>query len=195
MKSLLTTREKEKLEGFSGNVIQSDGYSGYDSAVKYWNENHLDHQITHANCNVHARRKFSDSVKATKSKTAKEAVCIYKEIFKAENELRDKFEQKQISEEEFLKLRQEKVQPIFEKFYNWLLEKDSSRYLTSSETANAIKYCLKHWGTLTNYLNYSFLTPDTNAAERALKPFVTARKNFLFSGSGLEQKVHVFYSH
>ena len=28
------------------------------------------------------------------------------------------------------------------------------------------------------------MTPDTNAAERAIKPFVMARKNFLFSGSG-----------
>lgn len=37
---------------------------------------------------------------------------------------------------------------------------------------------------LTNYLNYSFLTPDTNAAERTVKPFAMARENFLFSGSG-----------
>ena len=28
------------------------------------------------------------------------------------------------------------------------------------------------------------MTPDTNAAERAVKPFVMARKNFLSSGSG-----------
>lgn len=29
------------------------------------------------------------------------------------------------------------------------------------------------------------MTPDTNAAERAVKPFVMARKNFLFFGSGI----------
>ncbi|MDY5634650.1 transposase domain-containing protein [Treponema sp.] len=29
------------------------------------------------------------------------------------------------------------------------------------------------------------MTPDTNAAERAVKPFVMTRKNFLFSGSGI----------
>lgn len=29
-----------------------------------------------------------------------------------------------------------------------------------------------------------FQDPDTNAAERAVKPFVMDRKNFLFSGSG-----------
>ena len=54
------------LEGFSGNVIQSDGYAGYDAAVAYWNENHPDHKIELCNCNIHARRKFADSVKATK---------------------------------------------------------------------------------------------------------------------------------
>ena len=52
------------LEGFSGNVIQSDGYAGYDAAVAYWNENHPDHKIELCNCNIHARRKFADSVKA-----------------------------------------------------------------------------------------------------------------------------------
>jgi len=44
------------LDGFEGNVIQSDGYSGYDSAVSYWNENHPEHKIELANCNVHYPR-------------------------------------------------------------------------------------------------------------------------------------------
>ena len=51
---------------------------------------------------------------------------------------------------------------------------------------------LKTMGKLTNYLDYSFLTPDTNAAERAVKPFVMARKNFLFSGSGTGAKITCF---
>jgi len=46
------------------------------------------------------------------------------------------------------------------------------------ETAKAIKYCLKHWGNLTNYLNYSFLTPDTNAAERAEKTIRNGKEEF-----------------
>lgn len=77
------------------------------------------------------------------------------------------------------------MKPIFDKFHSWLLEKQqTAAILNSSKTAEAINYCLRHRDRLTNYLNYSFLTPDTNAAERAIKPFVTARKNFLFSGSG-----------
>lgn len=175
----------EFLDGFEGCVLQSDGYSGYDSAVDFWNENHPEHKLTHSNCNIHARRYFADAVKATGSKTAKEAVKIYEEIFTAENKLRDLFREKKISETDFLRLRKEKVKPIFDKFHSWLLEKQqTAAILNSSKTAEAINYCLKRWDKLTNYLNYSFLTPDTNAAERAVKPFVMARKNFLFSGSG-----------
>lgn len=67
----------------------------------------------------------------------------------------------------------------------WLLEKDEREgFFGSSKTSEAIKYCLKNWDKLIKFLNYSFVTPDTNAAERAIKPFVMARKNFLFSGSG-----------
>ena len=176
----------EFLDGFEGCVLQSDGYSGYDSAVDFWNENHPEHRLTHSNCNVHARRYFADAVKATGSKTAKEAVKIYEEIFTAENKLRDLFREKKISEADFLRLRKEKVKPIFDRFHSWLLEKQQTAgILNSSKTAEAINYCLKRWDKLTNYLDYSFLTPDTNAAERAVKPFVMARKNFLFSGSGI----------
>ena len=49
--------------------------------------------------------------------------------------------------------------------------------LGSSKTAEAIKYCLKNWSKLIKFLDYSFVTPDTNAAEHAIKPFVMARKN------------------
>lgn len=183
----------EFLENFLGNVLQSDGYAGYDSAIDFWNKNHPEHQITHSNCNVHARRYFSDAVKATGSKTAKEAIRIYEEIFATENKLRDLFKNKKISEADFLRLRQEKVKPIFEKFHSWLLEKQQTAgILSSSKTAEAISYCLKRWEKLTNYLDYSFLTPDSNAAERAVKPFVMARKNFLFSGSGVGAKSTCF---
>lgn len=173
------------LEGFEGNVIQSDGYSGYDSAVDFWNENHPEHKITLCNCNIHARRKFAESVKATKSKTAEQAVRFYSKIFKTEKELREKYLKNLITEAKYLELRKEKVLPLFEDFHKWLLEKgEREEILGSSKTAEAIKYCLKNWSKLIKFMDYSFVTPDTNAAERAIKPFVMARKNFLFSGSG-----------
>ncbi len=53
--------------------------------------------------------------------------------------------------------------------------------LGSSKTAEVIKYCLKNWSKLIKFLECSFVKPDTNAAERAIKPFVMARKTILFS--------------
>ena len=173
------------LEGFSGSVIQSDGYSGYDAAVDFWNETHPEHKIELCNCNIHARRKFAESVKATKSKTAEQAVRFYSKIFKTEKELREKYLKNLITGERYLELRKEKVLPLFESFHEWLLDKsEKEQILGSSKTAEAIKYTLSRWDKLIKFLDYSFVTPDTNSAERAVKPFVMARKNFLFSGSG-----------
>ena len=173
------------LEEFEGNVIQSDGFSGYDTAVEYWNREHPEYRIELCNCNIHARRKFADSVKATKSPTAQEAVRRYGKIFDAEKKLREQFQKHKITEEQYLSERQEKVLPLFNDFHEWLQEKDEKeKILGSSKTAEAIKYCLNRWDNLVKFLDYSFVTPDTNAAERAIKPFVMARKNFLFSGSG-----------
>ena len=173
------------LEGFSGSVIQSDGYSGYDAAVDFWNETHPEHKIELCNCNIHARRKFAESVKATKSKTVEQAVRFYSKIFKTEKELREKYLKNLITGERYLELRKEKVLPLFESFHEWLLDKsEKEQILGSSKTAEAIKYTLSRWDKLIKFLDYSFVTPDTNSAERAVKPFVMARKNFLFSGSG-----------
>ena len=103
------------LENFEGNVIQSGGYLGYDSAVSYWNENHPEHKIQLCNCNVHSRRPWTESAKATKSKTAKEAVDLYGKIFNKEAELRELFDEEKITEKQFLERRQQEVKPLFDK--------------------------------------------------------------------------------
>lgn len=172
------------LEGFKGNVIQSDGYSGYDSAISYWNENNPEHKIELSNCNVHSRRKFTDSLKATKSPTAKEAIDLYEPIFKKDSELRELFDEKKISEEEFLERRQKEVKPLFDSLYKWLLEKKVLDIRESSKTKEAINYCLNRWDNLTRFLNYSYLTASTNSAEQTVRPFTLLRKNSMFYGSG-----------
>ena len=57
-------------------------------------------------------------------------------------------------------------------------------YFISSKTKQAMNYCLNRWENLTRYLDYSFLTPSTNEAERTVRPFTLLRKNSLFYGSG-----------
>lgn len=127
------------LENFEGNVIQSDGYSGYDSAVSWWNENHPDHKIQLCNCNVHSRRPWTESAKATKSKTAKEAVDLYGKIFNKEAELRELFDEGKITEGQFLERRQQEVKPLFDHLHEWLLEKKNREILETSKTKQELK--------------------------------------------------------
>ena len=47
----------------------------------------------------------------------------------------------------------------------------------------AVNYTLKQWPRLIRYLDHGEVTPDNNAAENAVRPFVIGRKNWLFAGT------------
>ncbi len=57
----------------------------------------------------------------------------------------------------------------------------------------AITYTLGQWNKIIRYLECPYLTPDNNAAERTVKPFVMGRKNFLFAGSTEGADAMCFY--
>ena len=44
-------------------------------------------------------------------------------------------------------------------------------------------YLLKHWKKFTTYLEDGHIEMTNNISERAIKPFVIARKNFLFNAT------------
>jgi transposase len=50
-----------------------------------------------------------------------------------------------------------------------------------SALGQAIHYSLNQWAKLSRYIEDSRLNIDNNRAERAVKPFVIGRKNWLFS--------------
>jgi hypothetical protein len=52
-----------------------------------------------------------------------------------------------------------------------------------SDLASAIRYALSRWSALTRYLDDGTLAIDNNAVERAIRPLVLGRKNWLFAGS------------
>lgn len=74
------------------------------------------------------------------------------------------------------------ARPILRKYYRWLT-KEAKNVLPKSLLGQAIQYTLNHWKALNNYLRDGVLHIDNNLAERAIKPFVIGRKNFLFAGS------------
>jgi transposase len=53
----------------------------------------------------------------------------------------------------------------------------------SVKLGQAINYTLSQWNKLVAYLGSYHLTPDNNASENAIRPFVLGRKNWLFNQS------------
>lgn len=76
--------------------------------------------------------------------------------------------------------RQEKSLPLLSQLYTWLT-KSAQQVLPKTKLGEAIQYCLNQWEKLARYTLDGRLSIDNNRAERAIKPFVIGRKNWLFS--------------
>jgi len=163
---------KEFLEGYNG-YLQTDGYEGYDAAVREFSG------IIHVGCFAHARRKFFEASKATKTpQSAEEGIKHIRKLY----ELEDKLRKENRSEADFLSEREKQAEPILAAFKTWL-NKRANEMLPSGLLGKAISYTLKQWDKLIAYLGSPYLTPDNNACENAIRPFVLGRKNWLFNKS------------
>jgi transposase len=167
---------KEFLAGYSG-YIQTDGYEGYDCAVKGMAG------IIHVGCFAHARRKFFEAAKGNKeSRSAEEGIKHIRKLYEIENELRKKITDNKMLLSEFLSERKARAGPVLEKFKAWLVKR-KDEVPPSLLLGKAINYSLGQWDKLTAYLESPYLTPDNNACENAIRPFVIGRKNWLFCQS------------
>ena len=63
------------------------------------------------------------------------------------------------------------------------LDKSALQAPPKSAVGKAIAYNLNQWQKLVRYVENGDLNIDNNRAERAIKPFVIGRKNWLFSNS------------
>ena len=59
----------------------------------------------------------------------------------------------------------------------------SQQVISSSPLGKATKYALGQWPKLIRYIDDGHLAIDNNRAERAIKPLVIGRKNWLFSNT------------
>lgn len=155
--------------GFEG-YLHVDGDNFFELIGEYVKLSH---------CNAHARRKFEPIAKATKGRgVAKEAMRFYKELYKIERHAKNN----NFTADERYQLRQEKAKPLMENFKSWL-ENVYPTVLPQSTLGKAMNYCIKLWPGLTRFLEDGRLEIDNNLTEQEIKPFVIARKNFLFSSS------------
>ena len=182
-KSRAGKHAKEFLEGYRG-YLQTDGYGGYDVAVKGLGG------IIHVGCFAHARRKFFEASKAAqRPESAEEGIKHIRKLYCLEDELRSQ----NLGEQQFLVERKARAGPVLEKFHAWLLKR-KNEVNDSSLMGKAINYSLGQWDKMTAYLESPHLTPDNNACENAIRPFVLGRKNWLFcqSPEGAESSCGIY---
>lgn len=151
--------------------VQTDGYEAYDKVCSRSG-------VRHVGCWAHARRMFSDAKKASsKSGSADEALALIAKLYAVEADRATIPDGPQ-----FAAHRQAQVGPLLDRLRSWL-ERKRDQVLPSSALGEAVSYTLGQWPKLIRYLEDAALAPDTNACERAIRPFVVGRKNWLFSGS------------
>lgn len=130
-------------------------------------------------CNAHARRKFEPVANAaTGDGLAKKAMKFYKRIYVIERLAKNK----KMTSDERLALRQHRTKPIMDEFKQWL-DINYPTVLPKSPLGKAFNYCLKYWDGLCAFLEDGRLEADNNLTEQEIKPFVIARKNFMFASS------------
>jgi len=155
------------LEGYSS-YLQVDGYQGYAKT-----------RATLVACMAHARRKFDEAETAQpKGKTGKAnwALNHIQKLYRLETKIKDK------TPEEKHRIRQAEAIPLLTQFKDWL-DKSALHVPPKTALGKAISYSLNQWPKLIRYIEDGNLNIDNNRAERAIKPFVIGRKNWLFSNT------------
>jgi hypothetical protein len=167
------------LAPFRG-ILQADGYAGYARLYgprdRGQGPRKPEDGVTEAACMAHVRRKFFDVHAATSSSLAQEALQRIGLLYTIEADIRGQ------PAEARLAARQIRSAPLFIELRTWL-EATQSRVSGRSELAAAIRYALTRWEALTLVLRDGRACLDNNAAERAVRPLVLGRKNWLFAGS------------
>nr|WP_273047477.1 transposase [Pseudoalteromonas sp.] len=79
-------------------------------------------------------------------------------------------------------MRQRKAKSIVDELYQWLL-KHKDKIPSNMALGKAIIYGVNQFDKFRRYLDDGRLSIDNNRAERAIKPFVIGRKNWLFSNT------------
>lgn len=157
---------REFLKDFAG-VVVCDGYCAYRKLDR---ENP---DIIFAGCWTHARRYFSDALKALPKAAQKaandtvayEALKRIGAIYHLDNQLSN------LKPDERKKQRQMTVKPLTEAFFAWAKEIQSSGHLSKGKTQEGINYCINQEEVLNVFLNDGEVPLDNNVTEGALRSF------------------------
>ena len=162
------TVPKQFLKDYSG-YLNVDGYQGYN----------LVDGVTLVNCFAHLRRKFYDIVSSLtedQKKSSHSVIALDKisKIYDLDNQC------KRLPLDKRLDFKQTHIKPLFIELRSWL---NTESLTAQGNYGSAVGYALKHMDSVMVYLEDARLEIDNNRAERAIKPFVIGRKNWLFSNT------------
>ncbi|RVU69786.1 IS66 family transposase, partial [Lactobacillus xujianguonis] len=163
----------------SGQVVTSflGNYSGF-LHCDMWQAYGQLVQATLVGCWAHVRRKFFEAVppEASNKSISNQGVRYCDRMFALEKDWEN------LSNQERLQLRQKKLAPLMEEFFDWC-RKHKAMTLPNSKLGKAFAYTLNHETTFKHVLLDGRLVLSNNLAERAIKTLVIGRKNWLFSQS------------
>ena len=155
----------EQVLGDYSGYLQTDGYSAYNAAVN----------ATRIGCWAHARRLWVKCLPKGVSSADSKAVQAFEaieKIFEAEKRFVD-VPLEQIGEE-----RRKTLKPLLDDYWNILA---GISPVGGSGIDKAVTYSINQKEYLENVLLDNRIELTNNLAERAIKPFVIGRKNWLFS--------------
>lgn len=172
-----SSRSRENPTGALGNVrgtiLVTDKYSGYDEICKQNN-------IRRSFCWAHARRKFSDFLKAS----GKDGPIEVKKIFKLISEMLESDAQiRDGDKNNIVELRNERVRPKIDTIIEQLKTFLAKNVVMPSQLENAINYILKSPDEFKTFLAHPDCDPTNNYSERRIRSIAIGRKNWLFTGS------------
>lgn len=180
------TRETEHLRrfygdsGFTGNIT-SDAYCSYDVLEGEYPD------IQGSGCLMHVRRRFfyaallirvnGKDPEMLRDIPEIKALALIDAINDVETPL------KACSQEERLRVRQTAVKEKVDAFFSYIKTLDADDPSYSEKLRDAIRYALNQEKKLRRFLDDPMIPADNGFAERCIKPFACARRNWLFSYS------------
>ena len=161
-----TDHPEEFLKDYNG-ILVTDGYQVYHTLEK------KREGLKVAGCWVHAKRKYSEIVKALgKEKPdaliAAEAENRISKIFHQDNQLEG------LPKRERKKQRQQTVKPLVDKFFAWA-KTAILKVPAESATAKALQYSINQEGYLRVFLDDPNVPMQNNRAEQVIRPFTLGR--------------------
>ena len=148
-------------------------YAGYDPVCTR-------NRLRHIGCFAHVRRKFDEALKAqhnsnrTKAGKACKGLIYIQQLYRIEKQIQH------LGTTTRYQKRQQQAVPLLKEIRTWL-DASLPQVPPISLTGKALSYLDNQWNKLVRYCEDGRLDIDNNATERAIRPFVIGRNNWLFS--------------